>query len=245
MKENNPPLNILVIDDEANIRKTLSICLETEGYRVTATGKPEDALAEASRRSFDIAFVDIRLGTVSGLDLIPALLATSPWLKIIMITAYASIDTAVESVRRGAADYIPKPFTPAQITLAVKKVFEVRSLEQKVAALHEDLGRSRLEEDFSTTSGVMERALNLARQVAPSDATILLRGKAEREKASWPRLYTPGAAEIPCLSAFSPVPPCLRSSSKASSLDMSRAPLPAPSATMSVASAPATAGRSF
>jgi NtrC-family two-component system response regulator AlgB len=183
MKENNPPLNILVIDDEANIRKTLSICLETEGYRVTATGKPEDGLAEASRRSFDIAFVDIRLGTVSGLDLIPALLATSPWLKIIMITAYASIDTAVESVRRGAADYIPKPFTPAQITLAVKKVFEVRSLEQKVAALREDLGRSRLEEDFSSTSGVMERALDLARQAAPSDATILLRGESGTGKS--------------------------------------------------------------
>ncbi|MFA5181744.1 MAG: sigma-54 dependent transcriptional regulator [Syntrophales bacterium] len=183
MKENNPPLNILVIDDEANIRKTLSICLETEGYRVTATGKPEDALAEASRRSFDIAFVDIRLGVVSGLDLIPALLATSPQLKIIMITAYASIDTAVESVRRGAADYIPKPFTPAQITLAVKKVFEVRTLEQKVAALSEDLGRSRLEEDFSTTSGVVERALDLARQAAPSEATILLRGESGTGKS--------------------------------------------------------------
>jgi len=183
MKESNPPLNILVIDDEANIRKTLSICLETEGYRVTATGKPEDALAEASRRSFDIAFVDIRLGAVSGLDLIPALLATSPRLKIVMITAYASIDTAVESVRRGAADYIPKPFTPAQITLAVKKVFEVRTLEQKVAALSEDLGRSRLEEDFTTTSGVMERALDLARQAAPSEATILLRGESGTGKS--------------------------------------------------------------
>ena len=183
MKESNPPLNILVVDDETNIRKTLSICLEAEGYRVTASGKPEEALTEASQQSFDIAFVDIRLGTVSGLDLIPALLATSPWLKIIMITAYASIDTAVESVRRGAADYISKPFTPAQITLAVKKVFAVRSLEQKVAALHEDLGRSRLEEDFSTTSDVMERALDLARQAAPSEATILFRGESGTGKS--------------------------------------------------------------
>jgi NtrC-family two-component system response regulator AlgB len=183
MKESNPPLNILVIDDEANIRKILSICLETEGYRVTALGKPEEALAEASRRSFDIAFVDIRLGTVSGLDLIPALLATSPWLKIIMITAYASIDTAIEAVRRGAADYIPKPFTPAQIKLTVKKVFELRSLEQKVISLREDLSQSHLDEDFSTTSNLMQCALDLARQAAPSDATLLLRGESGTGKS--------------------------------------------------------------
>lgn len=181
--QEGPSLNILIVDDEANIRKTLSICLETEGHRVKAAGNPEDALAETSRRSFDIAFVDIRLGTASGLDLIPALLAAAPGIKVIVITAYASIDTAIEAVRRGAADYIPKPFTPAQIILAVQKVFEVRSLEQKVVALGEDLGRSRLEEDFSTTSPALERAFELARQAAPSDATILLRGESGTGKS--------------------------------------------------------------
>lgn len=179
----NSSLSILVVDDEANIRKTLSICLETEGCRVTAVGNPEDALAEASRRSFDIAFVDIRLGAKSGLDLIPPLLDITPWIKIIVITAYASIDTAVAAIKRGAADYIPKPFTPAQIRLAVQKVFEIRSLEQKVVALREDLGRSRLEEDFSTTSSVMEKSLELARQAAPSEATILLRGESGTGKS--------------------------------------------------------------
>lgn len=181
--QEGPSLNILVVDDEANIRKTLSICLETAGHRVKAAGNPEDALSETSRRSFDIAFVDIRLGTASGLDLIPALLAAAPGIKVIVITAYASIDTAIEAVRRGAADYIPKPFTPAQIILAVQKVFEVRSLEQKVVALGEDLGRSRLEEDFSTTSPALERAFELARQAAPSDATILLRGESGTGKS--------------------------------------------------------------
>jgi NtrC-family two-component system response regulator AlgB len=170
-------LNVLVVDDEINIRKTLSVCLETEGHRVIAVSNLEDALAEASRRSFELAFVDLRLGTDDGLDLIPALLAASPWLKIIVITAYASIDTAVEAMRRGAIDYIPKPFTPAQVKLAVQKVFEMRTLEQKVAALQEDLGRSHPEIDFTSTSPAMQQAVNLARQVAPSDATILLRGE--------------------------------------------------------------------
>ena len=171
------PLHVLVVDDELNIRKTLAISLETEGHKVTAVSNFQDALAEASYRSFDLAFVDLRLGTDDGLDLIPALLAATPWLKVIVITAYASIDTAIEAMRRGATDYIPKPFTPAQINLAVSKVFEVRSLEQKVAALQEDLGRQQPEIDFSSSSPLMQKAVNLARQAAFSEATLLLRGE--------------------------------------------------------------------
>ena len=173
----NQPLNVLVVDDEVNIRKTLSMFLETEGHKVIAVSNFEDAIAEASQRSFELAFVDLRLGAESGLDLIPALLVATPWLKIIVITAYASIDTAVEAIRRGATDYIPKPFTPAQVKLAMQKVFELRTLEQKVTILQEDLGRLNPEIDFSSTSNAMQRAVNLARQVAPSDATILLRGE--------------------------------------------------------------------
>jgi len=171
------PLNILVVDDEISIRKTLSIYLETEGHRVIGVSNFQDALAEASRRSFELAFVDLRLGTDDGLDLIPALLAATPWLKIIVITAYASIDTAVEAMRRGATDYVPKPFTPAQVKLALQKVFEMRALEQRVAALQEDLGRSHPEIDFTSANAAMRRAVELARQAAPADATILLRGE--------------------------------------------------------------------
>ena len=135
------PLNILIVDDELNIRKTLTVYLETEGHHVVAVSNFQDAVHEASRRSFDLAFVDLRLGTADGLDLIPTLLAQTPWIKIVVITAYASIDTAVEAMRRGATDYIPKPFTPAQVKLAVHKVFEMQALEQRLASLQDDLGR--------------------------------------------------------------------------------------------------------
>ena len=171
------PVNILVVDDESNIRKTLTICLETEGHRVIAVSNFQDAVAEASRRTFHLAFVDLRLGTASGLDLIPVLLSGSPWMKIVVITAYASVDTAVEAMRRGATDYIPKPFTPAQVLLAVRKVEEVRMLEQKVAALREDLARAAPEVRFSSESPAMQRAMEVARQVAPTAAAVLLRGE--------------------------------------------------------------------
>jgi NtrC-family two-component system response regulator AlgB len=181
--QKSAPLNILIVDDEINIRKTLSICLETEGHSVITVSNFEDALSEASRRSFDAAFVDLRLGTANGLDLISPLLTATPWIKIVVITAYASIDTAVEAMKRGATDYIPKPFTPAQVKLAVHKIFEVRTLEQKVVALREDLGRSHLDADFSSGSGAMKRAIALARQAASSDATILLRGESGTGKS--------------------------------------------------------------
>src|SRR5512134_1060033 len=173
----NPSMNILVVDDEINIRKTVSVCLETEGHKVIGVSNFQDALAEVSRRSFELAFVDLRLGAEDGLDLIPALLASMPWLKIIVITAYASIDTAVEAMRRGATDYIPKPFTPAQIKLAVHKVLEMRTLEQRVASLQEDLGRLNPEADFTTTSTDMQRAISLSKQVAATEASLLLRGE--------------------------------------------------------------------
>jgi NtrC-family two-component system response regulator AlgB len=122
-------LNILIGDDEPNIRKTLNMYLEGEGHGVVAVSNPRDTLTEASGRSFDLAFVDLRLGTKTGLDLIPQLLAISPWIKIIVITAYASVDTAVEAMKRGAADYLAKPFTPSQVNLVVRRVAEVRALE--------------------------------------------------------------------------------------------------------------------
>ena len=179
----NLSLAVLVVDDEANIRRMLSLCLETEGHRVAAVGTSEDALAETSRRSFDVAFVDLRLGISSGLDLIPALISASPGVKIIVITAYASIDTAIEAIKRGATDYVSKPFTPAQIKLAVHKICEMRSLEQKLASLREDLGHSHFETDFSSESPAVKRAVTLARQAASTDATLLLRGESGTGKS--------------------------------------------------------------
>ena len=198
-------MNILIVDDEINIRKTLAVCLETEGHRVIAVSNFDDALSENARRSFEVAFVDLRLGTDSGLDLIPVLLAASPWLKIIVITAYASIDTAVEAIKRGATDYIPKPFTPAQVKLVVQRIAEIRSLEQRIESLQADLSRVSPEVDLSTESPAMQRAVELARQVAPTDAIVLLTGENGTGKSvlaraihGWSKRANKPFAEISC-----------------------------------------------
>ncbi len=169
-------LSILIVDDEANIRKTLTVCLESRGHRVTAVSNARDARAEADRQVFDLSFVDLRLGTENGLDLIPSLLGACPWIKIVVITAYASVDTAVEAMRRGATDYIPKPFTPGQVELVTDRVSTFRSMEQRIATLKEDLERLHPEVSFTSQHPGMQRAIELARQAAPSEAVVLLRG---------------------------------------------------------------------
>jgi NtrC-family two-component system response regulator AlgB len=169
-------LNVLIIDDETNIRKTLTVCLESRGHRVIAVSNGKDARAEADRQVFDLAFVDLRLGTENGLDLIPAILGACPWIKVVVITAYASIDTAVEAMRRGATDYIPKPFTPEQVQIVTDRVATVRSMEQRIATLKDDLERLHPEISFSSRHPGMQRAVELARQVASSEAVVLLRG---------------------------------------------------------------------
>jgi len=171
------PLRILVVDDEANIRTTLSFCLEAEGHVVRSAGTIADALQEIDRGAFDLVFLDVRLGMDNGLDFLPTLRAESPWARVIVITAYASIETAIEAMKRGATDYLPKPFEPAQVQLVTRKVAERRQLEMKLEALQSALGSLDAEADLPTHSPVMREAIDLARQVAASRAPVLIQGE--------------------------------------------------------------------
>jgi NtrC-family two-component system response regulator AlgB len=170
-------LNVLVVDDELNIRKTLAMSLEADGHRVVGVSNAADALAEAGRQSFDMAFIDLRLGATMGLDLVPELLAKSPWLRVVIITAHGSIDSAVETMRRGASDYLTKPFTPAQVRLVTERVMRVRQLELQVEGLTGGAGARPSDAMLKSASPAMQRVINLAQQVAQTDANVLLRGE--------------------------------------------------------------------
>lgn len=198
-------LNILIVDDEPNIRRTLGVCLESRNHRVTAVSNVVDAATEAGLQVFELAFVDLRLGADSGLDLIPILLASSPWLRIVVITAYASVETAVEAMRRGATDYIAKPFSPEQVLLVTGRVATMRSMEQRIASLQEDIDRLHPQTVFNSTDPAMQRAIELARQVAQSEATVLLRGPSGTGKTvlaraihSWSQRATKPLGVVSC-----------------------------------------------
>ena len=169
-------LRILVVDDDPNIRLTLSMCLEDGGHEVIAHGTIDEALTAASRRAFDLVFLDVRLGMDNGLDFIGQLLAQSPWARVVVITAYASIATAVRAMKEGATDYLAKPFTPAQVQTVTQRVAERRRLEWKIQALQAALGDDP-EAEFPTNNAQMQRAIDMARQAADSRATILIEGE--------------------------------------------------------------------
>ena len=182
------PLRILIVDDEQSIRKTLAMCLETGGHSVTAVSNVRDAASEAKRRAFDLAFVDLRIGLDNGLDLIPVLLADSPWVKIVVITAYAAVDTAVEAIRRGATDYLPKPFTPDQVLAVTVKISHLRDLEIRLESLQATAQGGVSEFDAASASPAMQRAIELARDVATSSASVLIRGESGTGKGVLARM---------------------------------------------------------
>jgi two-component system, NtrC family, response regulator AlgB len=170
-------LRILVIDDEENIRFAISVCLENHGHKVVAAGTIEDALEQTARQAFDLIFLDIRLGTQNGLDYIRPVLQENPWARIIVITAYASVETAVEAMKRGASDYISKPFEPAQLMLLTQKVAERRMLERKVEALQRTLGSMDPEGDFPTSSPIWRESIEFARRIATANSPVLIHGE--------------------------------------------------------------------
>ncbi len=170
-------LRVIVIDDEKNIRTTLSLCLEQTGCQVNAVSSAEGALHALAQQPYDLAFLDLRLGDSSGLDLIPKLLADNPNLMIVVMTAYATVDSAVEAIKRGASDYLPKPFQPAQIRHVVEQSVQRRDLKRQVTDLESRLQESAPQVDLESDSPKIRAVLEIAARAAVSDVPVLLRGE--------------------------------------------------------------------
>ena len=171
------PLNVLIVDDEKNIRHTLRVCIESLGGKVGEASSSEAAIEVMGRTSFDMAFLDLKLGTQSGLDLIPRLLAENPNLTIVVITAYATIETAVEAMRRGAWDYLPKPFTPAQIRHTLDRVLKQRSLTRRAADLESQLSAETPDVLLASAAPSVRAVMDVLSRAAQSDAAVLFRGE--------------------------------------------------------------------
>jgi NtrC-family two-component system response regulator AlgB len=167
---------IVVVDDEESIRKMLRVCLEGAGYQVTLTPTGEAAVAAAKRAPPDLALVDLRLGGMDGIAVTRALAQEAPTASVVLMTAYGTIDNAVDAMRAGAADYLPKPFTPAQVLHVVRKTIEAAHIRAELAELKGATGRG-IRPRLETRSAALKDALAVAARVASTDATVLLLGE--------------------------------------------------------------------
>jgi NtrC-family two-component system response regulator AlgB len=170
-------MDILLIDDEVSLRRTMRTTLESMGHAAAEAASGEQALRLLQKQRFDAAFLDLRLGREAGMDLLPSLLRAAPDLAVVVVTAYATISSAVEAMRRGAFDYLPKPFTPDQLRVTLERWRQMRRLRNQVADLQEQVRAATPDGDLDTVEPVMRQALDLAFQAAASEATVLLRGE--------------------------------------------------------------------
>jgi NtrC-family two-component system response regulator AlgB len=176
-------MRILLIDDEAPIRKTTTVTLDALGHECEQAQDGSEALNLLKKSSFDVAFLDLRLGDEDGLELIPKFLALEPKLNVIVFTAYSSIDTAVEAMRRGAIDYIAKPFTPEQIRQSLTRIENNRRLENRVVELESMLPNNGILDDFNTQEPLIQKLFETATKAAASAATLLLLGESGTGKS--------------------------------------------------------------
>jgi len=200
------PWAALVVDDDAGVRQSLRLCLEAAGARVLGVATSAAALEALDRGHFEVVFLDLWLGAEAGMDLLPQMLARQPDLGVIVVTAFASIESAVNAIRRGAVDYVPKPFTPDQVRLAAGRVVEAQRLRRRLAELREELDESGEPAFFESRSPVFVRFLQTASRAAASDAVVLLRGESGTGKnvlARWIRANSP-RAEAPFVSVNCP-----------------------------------------
>ncbi|WP_395504366.1 sigma-54-dependent response regulator transcription factor AlgB [Ectopseudomonas hydrolytica] len=176
---------ILLVDDEAAILRTFRYCLEDEGYEVAGASSAAQAEALLQRQVFDLCFLDLRLGEDNGLDLLAQMRIQAPWMRVVIVTAHSAVDTAVDAIQAGAADYLVKPCTPDQLRLAAIKQLEVRALAARLEALEGEVRKAK--DGLDSHSPAMMAILETARQVAATDANILILGESGTGKGELAR----------------------------------------------------------
>jgi two-component system, NtrC family, response regulator AtoC len=167
---------ILVVDDDAALRDSLALLLAAEGYEVVTAADAPSALA-CLETPVDVVLCDVRMPGMDGLELLPELIRRLPGAPVLLMSAYGSGDLAVEALKRGAFDYLAKPFQPAEVILAIKKARERERLRRANALLQRDVSRAVGDRPIVAASPPMIELLELLERAAEYKATVLLTGE--------------------------------------------------------------------
>ncbi|MBI2216934.1 MAG: sigma-54-dependent Fis family transcriptional regulator [Candidatus Rokubacteria bacterium] len=168
---------VLLVDDERDALDACSQALAAERYRVDTARDPRDALEKLERGSYDAAVVDLKMPGMSGLDVLRAMRRLDPDVAVVMVTGYATVETAVEAMKDGASDYLQKPFTPDELRLAVRRAIDRQELVRENQALRERLGAQREAPALIGESAPMREVRRLIARVAEGEATVLVTGE--------------------------------------------------------------------
>jgi DNA-binding NtrC family response regulator len=168
--------SILIVDDEAVVRESLGKWFGEEGYAVETASTAREALLKLPSERWDLALVDIKMPGMDGLELQRKVHEIDPDIIIIIMTGYASVETAVEALKNGAYDYIMKPFDPDDLSHVITKALEHRRVKQENLRLRESLEEMQGAE-LVGQSPAMQKVLELIQTVAPTDTTVLITGE--------------------------------------------------------------------
>ena len=169
--------NILVVDDEKDICMALNILLTKEGYAVKEAYNGEQALERIKQENFDIVMTDIKMEKVDGFQVLKEAQKISPETTLIMMTAFASVGSAVEAMRAGASDYITKPFINDEIRLTIRRILEGRELQMENQILRQELSqRPAAFKNIIGSSEPMQKVFSVMEKVIPSKTNILITG---------------------------------------------------------------------
>ncbi len=172
-------MQVLVVDDEATICQALSAWLTKEGYHVETASSGPEALVYQADRHFDLYLLDIKMPGMDGLEVLAKIKESQPDATVIMITAHGSIQTAVEAMKRGAVEYLCKPFDPDELSLLMERVAANKALREENEALREQLleRQENILDGFVAQSRAMHEILSTIENVAPTPSPILITGE--------------------------------------------------------------------
>ncbi len=190
---------ILIVDDELVVRDSLAKWFTSEGYSARPVASARDALEIIAQAEFDIALLDIKMPGMDGMELQARLREADPDLTVVIMTGYASVDTAVQALKHGAYDYITKPVDPDELSHLVSNALEHKRARREVARLRQDLQEVFPSTELIGKSAAMRKVMELIEMVAPTEATVLITGESGTGKevvaraihAAGPRRYMP------------------------------------------------------
>ncbi len=170
-------IGILIVDDELSVRNSLYKWFKEDGYRVETAADAKEALKKLEENPWDIILLDIKMPGMNGLELQERIREIDPTIVVIMITAYASVDTAVQALKAGAFDYITKPFDPDDLEHLIRNAIEKRQLTRENIQLKQKITQLTAQETIIAESPQMQHVLQLVDTVAQTDSTVLIHGE--------------------------------------------------------------------